>query len=96
MFVELLACTNFSFLRGASHPEEMVEQAHTLGYSAIGVCDRHGVYGIVRAWARAKELGVKLIVGAELEVQLGEGDSPVSRPTVAFLVQDTQGYRALC
>ena len=96
MFAELFACTNFSFLRGASHPEEMVDKAHALGLTAIGICDRHGLYGIVRAYARAKELGVKLIVGAELEVQLGNADPSSSHPTVAFLVEDTQGYRNLC
>jgi len=96
MFAELLACSNFSFLRGASHPEEMVDKANELELSAIGICDRHGIYGIVRAWARAKELGVKLIVGAELEVQLGQGVEAATRPTVAFLVEDTQGYRNLC
>ena len=96
MFAELFACTNFSLLRGASHPEEMVDKASELGLSAIGICDRHGLYGIVRAWARARELGVKLIVGAELEVQLGQGKGAASKPTVAFLVEDTQGYRNLC
>ena len=96
MFAELFACTNFSFLRGASHPEEMVDKANELGFSAIGICDRHGIYGIVRSYARAKELGVKLIVGAELEVQLGQSAAAATRPTVAFLVEDTQGYRNLC
>ena len=96
MVAELLACSNFSFLRGASHPEEMVQKAHELGLGAIGICDRHGLYGIVRAWVKAKELGVKLLVGAELEVQLGERFDAAQRPTVAFLVQDFQGYRNLC
>ena len=96
MFAELFACTNFSFLRGASHPQEMIDKANELELSAIGICDRHGLYGIVRAWARAKELGVRLIVGAELEVQLGQAAEATTRPTVAFLVQDSQGYRNLC
>jgi len=96
MFAELFACSNFSFLRGASHPEEMVDKAHELGHTAIGLCDRHGLYGTVRAWTRAKELGLKLIVGAEIEVQLGADGNVSSRPTVAFLVEDTQGYRNLC
>lgn len=73
MFVELLARSHFSFLRGASQPQEVVEQAHQLGLSAIGLCDRDGLYGAVRAWQRARELGLRFIVGAELGCGSGEG-----------------------
>lgn len=96
MYAELFACSNFSFLRGASHPEEMVDAAHALGFAALALCDRHGLYGVVRAWARAKELGLKFIVGVELEVQWGEQVADGERPTVVLLVEDTQGYRNLC
>jgi len=96
MYAELFACSNFSFLRGASHPEEMVDTAHALGLAALALCDRHGLYGMVRAWSRAKELGLKFIVGVELEVQWGEHFRINELPTVAFLVQDAQGYRNLC
>jgi len=97
MYAELLACSNFSFLRGASHPEEMVDAAHALGLTALALCDRNGLYGIVRAWSRAKELGLKLIVGVELEVQRAEEHfHPGQRPTIALLAEDAQGYRNLC
>ncbi|MFS4459311.1 DNA polymerase III subunit alpha [Bdellovibrio sp. HCB2-146] len=53
-FVELLARTNFSFLQGASHPEEMVEEAIKLGYQGIGICDLNGLYGVVRGLQTAQ------------------------------------------
>ncbi len=52
-FVELLARSNFSFLQGASHPEEMVQQARTLGYRGLGLCDLNGLYGVVRGFQAA-------------------------------------------
>ena len=63
--------SNFSFLEGASHPEELVERAHELGLAALALTDRDGVYGAVRAHVRARELGVKLLVGAEVAVEGG-------------------------
>lgn len=66
MYAELHAKSNFSFLEGASHPDELVRRAADLGYSAIAVTDRNSLAGIVRAHAAAKDAGVKLIVGAEV------------------------------
>jgi len=63
-FIELFAKTNFSFLEAASHPEEMVLQAHQLGYQGLGITDRTGLYGVVRAHVAAKKLGLPLILGA--------------------------------
>src|SRR5262245_23918660 len=68
MFAELLSRSSFSFLRGASQPEEMVGRAKELGLEAIALCDRDGLYGVVRAFASARDLGQRLIVGAELSV----------------------------
>jgi error-prone DNA polymerase len=65
-FAELAVTTNFSFLRGASHPEELVLQAKTLGLEGIGVADRNTLAGVVRAHAAAQEHGVRLAVGARL------------------------------
>ncbi|WP_233245648.1 error-prone DNA polymerase [Marinicauda salina] len=65
-FAELAAATNFSFLRGASHPHEMVDAARVLGLSAIAVADRNTLAGVVRAHLAAKQAGVKLLVGARL------------------------------
>jgi len=68
---ELAAATNFSFLRGASHPDEMVLQAKALGLSALGVADRNTLAGVVRAHKAAKEAGLRLLVGARLITQCG-------------------------
>jgi error-prone DNA polymerase len=72
-YAELAAATNFSFLRGASHPSEMVETSLALGHSGIGIADINSVAGVVRAWSAlkaAREEGrgtdFKLITGARL------------------------------
>ncbi len=66
VFAELLARSCFSLLRGASHPEELVGRAQELGVSALALCDLDGLYGSVRAYTKARELGQRVIVGAEL------------------------------
>src|SRR4051812_15997163 len=70
-YVPLWCKSNSSFLEGASHPEELVEQAHHLGLRALALTDRDGVYGIVRAHEKARELGVKLLIGAQVSVADG-------------------------
>ena len=70
-YAELQVTTNFSFLRGASHGEELVAQAKALGLSAIAVTDRNTLAGVVRAHVAAKELGMQLIVGARLDLRDG-------------------------
>src|SRR5947207_269421 len=55
-YAELQATTNFSFLRGASHPWELVVGADALGMQAIGICDRNSLAGVVRAWSAKKDL----------------------------------------
>jgi error-prone DNA polymerase len=65
-YAELAVCSNFSFLRGASHAEELVLRAAELGLDAIGIADRNSLAGVVRAHAVAKETGIKLLVGARL------------------------------
>ncbi|WLD56846.1 error-prone DNA polymerase [Salinispirillum sp. LH 10-3-1] len=69
-FAELHCLSNFSFLRGASHPEELVAQASALGYNAIAITDECSVAGVVRAWQyrREHELSIKLIVGSEFRL----------------------------
>ena len=64
-YAELHCISNFSFQRGASHPHELVERAHVLGYAALALTDECSVSGVVRAHMRAKELGLKLLLGAE-------------------------------
>src|SRR6188472_2093484 len=65
-YVPLWVKSNHSFLEGASHPEELVMRAHALGLTAMAITDRDGVYGAVKAHVKAKELGIKLLVGAEV------------------------------
>ncbi len=78
-YVPLRCRSNFSFLDGASQPDELVEQAHALGLEALALTDRDGVYGMVRAHVKAKELGVRLIVGAEVTVGDATGDAVARR-----------------
>ncbi|MCH2177934.1 MAG: error-prone DNA polymerase [Mariniblastus sp.] len=66
MYAELHCKTNYSFLTGGSHADELVHQAAALGYSALAITDENSLAGIVRAYAAAKESPVKLIVGAEI------------------------------
>jgi len=68
VYAPLWCKSNFSFLEGASHAEELVEEAHRLGLGSIALTDRDGVYGMVRAHVKARELGVSLICGAQVSV----------------------------
>ena len=70
-YAELQVTSNFSFLRGASHPEELVERAAELGYHALAVTDRNSLAGIVRAHAAARKSGLRLVVGARLDLEDG-------------------------
>ncbi|MEM9170784.1 MAG: error-prone DNA polymerase, partial [Pseudomonadota bacterium] len=65
-YAELAVTTNFSFLRGASHAEELVARAAELGLNAVGVADRNTLAGVVRAHTAAKDAGMKLLIGARL------------------------------
>ncbi len=67
-FTELQTVSNFSFLRGASHPEELVQQAATLGYSAIALTDHHSLSGVVRAHSAAKEHNISFITGCRVSL----------------------------
>jgi error-prone DNA polymerase len=78
-FAELVAATNYSFLRGASHPAEMVARAHALGMAGIGIADRNTVAGVVRAHMAWRDIGgpdsgFRLIVGARLVFADGTPD----------------------
>ena len=88
-YAELHALSNFTFLRGASHPEELVETAAQLGYDALAITDECSMSGVVRAHAAAKEFGLrKLIIGSELRLQSGR--------KLIVLAQNRRGYAALC
>ncbi len=77
-YAELQVTTNFSFLRGAAHPAELVMTAAALGHSAIAVTDHNSLAGIVRAHQAAKEVGIRLVVGCRLD--LGDGMSLLAFP----------------
>ena len=82
-YVPLWCKSNFSFLEGASHAEELVEEAHQHGLRAIAITDRDGVHGMVRAHTKAKELGMKLVCGAQVTVAApgaALAPSPVGAP----------------
>ena len=87
-YVPLWCKSNFSFLEGASHPDELVEEAYRLGLPAVALTDRDGVYGIVRAHVKAREIGLKLITGSEITIEDGS--------TMVLLAQDRAGYANLC
>jgi error-prone DNA polymerase len=80
-YAELHCASNFSFLRGASHPEELVERASTQGYAALALTDECSLAGVVRAHVTAKELGLPLLIGAEFGLH-GLFGHPDDRPTV--------------
>ncbi len=79
MYTELQVTTNYSFLRGASHIEELMARAAVLGMSALAVTDRNSLAGIVRAHQRARDVGIRLIVGCRLD--LVDGPSVLVYPT---------------
>jgi error-prone DNA polymerase len=87
-YAELAVTTNFSFLRGGSHPQEMVAKADELGLAAIGIADRNSFAGVVRAYREAKERKIKLLVGTRLVTT--DGFEAIAYPT------DRTAYGRLC
>ncbi|HEX6343089.1 error-prone DNA polymerase [Umezawaea sp.] len=98
-YVELHAHSNFSFLDGASHPEELVEAAQQLGLDGVALTDHDGVYGVVRFAEAAKELGVRTVFGSELSVGLSQPQNGVPDPEgehLLLLALRETGYYELC
>ncbi|MBX3020966.1 MAG: error-prone DNA polymerase [Bdellovibrionales bacterium] len=99
-FVELLGRTNFSFLQGASHPEEMALQAQELGYRGLAICDLNGLYGVVRGFqaieypsnflAQQDDLNRDFITFSGAEMQLAD------RSSIALIPLHKDGYTNLC
>ncbi|MEQ1861210.1 MAG: error-prone DNA polymerase [Chthoniobacteraceae bacterium] len=87
-YVELHARSAFSFLRAASPPEQLAERAAQLGFPAMALLDRDGVYGAPRFFARGREHGLRAITGAELTLDDGS--------VLPVLVASRTGYRNLC
>ncbi len=88
---ELDALSNFTFLRGASHPEELVAQASTLGYRALAIVDECSVSGVVRAHLAAKDCGLHLVIGSQFAVA-----DAASIERVILLACNRDGYGNLC
>jgi len=88
VYAELHCISNFSFLRGASHPPELVERAVELGYSALALTDECSVAGVVRAHTAAKKQALQFIVGSEFRLETGPG--------IVVLATTRRGYGNLC
>ena len=87
-YIELQVTSNFSFLQGASHPEELVEQAALLGYEAIAITDRNSLAGIVRAHVAARKHQIRLVLGCRLDLLDG--------PSLLAYPKNKKGYNKLC
>ncbi|MBV9162319.1 MAG: error-prone DNA polymerase [Pseudonocardiales bacterium] len=97
-YAELHCHSNFSFLDGASHPEELVEEAARLELDAIAITDHDGMYGVVRFAEAARELGVKTVFGAELTLGLTAPQNGIPDPEgehLLVLAREPEGYRRL-
>ena len=79
-YAELRCVSNFTFLRGASQPEELVERAKQLGYTALAIADECSLSGIVRAHVAAKKKELKLLVGAQFAIDWGITASTETTP----------------
>ena len=98
-YAELHCHSNFSFLDGASHPEELVEEAVRLGLHALALTDHDGMYGVVRFSEAAAAYGMPTIFGAELSLGLTRPQNGVADPEgrhLLVLARDTEGYGRLC
>jgi error-prone DNA polymerase len=92
MYAELVCRSNYSFLRGASHPEELVARASELGLAALALTDDDGLYGVVKAHLEAKGRKFKLLVASSLTLlDAGRKVAPV-----IVYAQDARGYANLC
>ena len=87
-YAELHAHSNFTFLEGSSHPEELIETAAALGLAALALTDRDGLYGAVRFSKAAADRAFPGIIGSELT--FGDGDR------ITALVENDRGYANLC
>ena len=96
-YAELRCVSNFSFLRGASQPEELVERAKQLGYTALTIADECSMAGVVRAHVAAKQHDLKLILGSQFEVDWGSSGTRTTTPFVlTVLAANVHGYGNLC
>ncbi|MEM1180897.1 MAG: error-prone DNA polymerase, partial [Acidobacteriota bacterium] len=108
-YVELRAASAFSFLDGASPPEDLVERAVELDVGAMALVDRSGVYGAPRFYTAAREAGLRALVGAEVVLDIGDAGPSPKKSTrreaaaraleghrLTLMVREQRGYRNLC
>jgi len=88
-YVELQCQSNFSFLQGASHPEELVARAAELGYAALAITDECSLAGVVRAHVEAKALKLPLLIGSTFQLRAAPDAAPLS---LTLLAQTREGY----
>ncbi len=93
-YAELLCCSNFSFLRGASHAHELVERAKAMGYTALAITDECSMAGIARAHVAAKKHQLPLVVGSQFQVR-ADG-APTGDFSLVLLATSLNGYGHLC
>src|ERR1700733_8607765 len=94
-YAELHCRSNFSFLTGASHPAELVQRAHQLGYAALAITDECSVAGVVRAHVEARDCKLHLIVGTEMRLPLpspSKDVAPEPHARLVLLAQTRRGY----
>ncbi|MGQ0734449.1 MAG: PHP domain-containing protein, partial [Acidobacteriota bacterium] len=108
MYIELHTSSAFSFLRGASLPETLIDRAAALGYPALALLDRDGVYGAPRFHQAAKAAGIRAIIGAELSIATALHVPGAPEPRTAphapgapvwalpVLVASREGWQNLC
>ncbi len=93
-YAELQVTTNYSFLRGASHPKELFDQAALYGITALGIADRNSVAGIVQAWEAAKAAKVRLVAGCRLDLRPDQPGQP--GPALLAYPTDRPAWARLC
>ncbi|ASR34178.1 error-prone DNA polymerase [Prauserella marina] len=98
-YAELHCHSNFSFLDGVSHPEELVEEAARLGLDAVAITDHDGMYGVARFAEAAREVGIRTVFGTELSLGLSGPQNGVADPEgehLLLLAKGQDGYASLC
>ncbi|MGH9339199.1 MAG: DNA polymerase III subunit alpha [Acidobacteriota bacterium] len=95
-YIELHACSAFSFLEGSSLPEDLVEEAARLEYPALALLDHNGVYGAPRFYKACREAGIRALVGAEASLKTSQGLPFTQSPQLPLLVENRTGYQNLC
>src|SRR5437870_3481651 len=98
-YAELHCHSNFSFLDGASRPEDLVEEAARLGLTALAITDHDGMYGVVRFAEAARAVGLRTVFGAELTLGLTRFEPGLADPEgdhIVVIARDPQGYANIC